>query len=174
MLKNLNAAPSSDQPSLESVSALNFEPGSREEKNALSFFDFLATSGGGTLRPINRKTVQDMQLLELAMARGTKEWRQLSPDRMQDELDVFFFIHVADLQIVSRAIRKFRSDLQTHPRAEAFEDLMIHYVEPFLRSLTIDQRETLKEQLDSLDRLAAAQVTAAAPTGQKQERPDPN
>ena len=173
MLNNPINAPSSVNPSPDRP--LNFAPASREEKNALAFFNYLATSAGGVLRPINRKTVQDMQLLELSMSHGTLEWKQLSPDRMQDELDVFFFLHVADLRVVTLAIRQFRRALQSTPRETAFEELMVQYVEPFLRSLTHDQKETLIEQFETLDRIAAAQVTAAPPSGQSsQERPDPN
>jgi len=150
------------------------EPGSREEKLALSFLDHLAGIGGHKLRPVSYLTLEQVGLLELNLARGDEGRAALDPNALQDEIHTYLFLQAAPLPDVSRAVRKFRRERATKDRAEAFEDFVVNYVEPFLATLAPEEKAELAESLEGLDQVVAAQIVPAPPPGQKRETPDPN
>ena len=148
----------------------------RREKNSLAFLDYVAGMAGYKLRPVNYWTLEVMgpAMLDLAIARGNKEFLKLSKGRMNDEVNVYFFIQTAAPRQVSRAVRGYRRDLEEgKPAAEAWETLMSEHVDPFLIQLSPEDKAELAEQLGQFDEIAAAQVSSAPPKDHKPERPDP-
>lgn len=149
------------------------EPGSREEKNALAFLDYLVPDGKGyKLRPISLHTLQTMQTLEMAMIAGNI--KELDPEAVRDELNAYAFIQVAPVPRVARAARAYRKLRREKPREECWEDWLCDYVEPFIADLSPQDRAELEYQLETFDEVDAAQVVAMPPRSGKTERHDPN
>lgn len=149
-------------------------PDSREEKNSLAFLDYLAGAGGYQLRPPSYYTLETMHLLELALIAGKEAWAALDPDAQRDEIHAYLFIQAAPLPAVARAVRAFRKARRTQPRPELWEDWVCEHLEPFLATLAPEHKAALEDQLEALDEIDAARVSASPPPGGKSERTDPN
>lgn len=151
-------------------------PDSREEKNALAFLDHLAGTAGYKLRAPGYLTLQNIQLLGLAIGQGEEARATLDADALRDEVNAYLFIQAALLPTVSRAVRAYRAALRQHAGARPvpWETFLCEHVEPFLAELVPADQAALAEQLGTLDEIAAARVNADPPPGQKKDRPDPN
>src|ERR1051325_3903490 len=156
------------------TNARSMQPDSREEKNALAFLDYVAGSSGYKLRPASYYTIETMKLLELALIAGKAAWMALDPDAMRDEVHTYLFIQAAPAPRVSRAVRTYRRWRREKAREEIWEEWMCLFVEPFLADLTPEVRAEFEEQLETLDEIDAARVSADPPAGGRRERPDPN
>lgn len=152
----------------------------RESKNALSFLDTIVTAGGFTLRPPGYFTVNALRTLDMSLGKGKDACAVLTESQMREQIHAFLFIQAAPLDQVSRAIRAYdrlispRGDEAPLSPADAWDEFMIGFVDPFLAQIPPDGISAAYEMLATLDEADAAVVDAKPPADQGRERPDPN
>lgn len=151
-------------------------PDERTRRNALAFLDAFAHAAGVEgPRPMGYLAISNLQLLGLKLGQGKEAIAGLSPVEKRDQINAFIWLLCAPLPAVSRALRAYDRALtagRTQP--EAFEDLMIDTIEPWIATIGTEALERALATIDTLEDIDAAAVTAQPPPDAKTERTDPN
>ena len=142
----------------------------RTQTNIDTFITPATEAGGITLRPFSAGTLTICRALGLTMVVGgdKEQVEALSADDKQRQLTTFLFIQSQPLDVVKKAVKLARENLQ------AFED---EYLLPFELELPVTAMFTAMQQLENnLTAIEAAQIEVITrPSGSKKEpTPPPN